>query len=130
MTALDTNVLARFILDDEPEQTPRAEVLVHAEPCLVCDTVLLELAWVLKSAGQMSATEVIARLRTLLDLPTIFVRDESAIRSALDDADAGMGIADAFHRALSPGAERLVTFDRPFATVAAGRPGLPVDLLG
>lgn len=129
MIALDTNVLARFILNDDPEQTPRAEALVTTERCFVCDTVLLELAWILGSVGEMSRVEIVVRLGRLINLPTISVRDEPAVRAALADAQTGVDIADAFHRALSPGAERLVTFDRPFATAAAKRPGLPVDLL-
>lgn len=129
MIALDTNVLARFILEDDPEQTARSEALIYVERCFVCDTVLLELAWVLKSAGGMSPVDIAVRLGLLLDLPTVSVRDEPAIRAALADAQAGMGIADAFHRACSPGAERLVTFDRPFAAIAATRPGLPVDAI-
>ena len=129
MTALDTNVLARLILEDDPEQSPIAEALVLGRPCAVSDTVLLELAWVLKTAGGMGEREVAGRIRRLLDLPTIHVADEPAVRTALDDVDAGMDVADAFHCALSAGADRLATFDRRFADVAAGRPGLPVGLL-
>lgn len=129
MISLDTDVLARFILEDDPEQTPRAEALIYVERCFVCDTVLLELAWVLKSAGEMNRVEVAVRLGRLLDLPTISVRDEPAIRAALADARVGMDIADAFHRARSPGATRLATFDHHFADVAAERTGVPVELI-
>ena len=122
MTALDTNVLARLILEDDPEQSPRAEALVLSEPCLVPTTVLLELAWVLGKSGGMAQREVAVRLRFLMDLPTVTVQDEAALRAALDDADA-------LHRAFAPGATRLATFDRRFAEAAATRPGVPVGLL-
>lgn len=129
MTALDTNILARYILNDDPEQEPRARALIDGEDCLVPDTVLLELAWVLRGPAGGDKRLIVRQLRTLLGLPTLHVAQPEAIRDALDDADAGMDIADAFHRVLSPGAERLATFDRPFAAVAARRPGLPVEAI-
>lgn len=111
------------------EQTSRAEALLYTERCFVCGTVLLELAWVLKPVGEMGRVEIVVRLGRLLDLPTISVRDEPATRAALADARAGMDIADAFHRALSPGATRLGTPDVGFADTAAERPGLRVELI-
>ncbi len=129
MTALDTNVLVRLVLEDDPDQTARAEALVLSKSCFIPTTVLLELAWVLRTSGKMAQREVVARLRLLIDLPTVSVEHEAALLAALDDADAGMDLADAFHRACSPGSDRLATFDRHFASVAATRPGLPVEAL-
>ena len=76
----------------------------------------------------MDPLRVAASLRALLGTPNITVTDEPAIRAALGDVDAGMDVADAFHRTFAGDAERLVTFDRRFAEAAA-RPGLPVVLL-
>ena len=129
MTALDTNIVVRLVLRDEPDQLVRARALLEAEPCWVSETVLLETAWVLRSQGGLSQLEIARQLRLLLDLPTVTVIDEAAVRAALGDADAGMDLADAFHRAFAGPATRLVTFDRRFADTAAARPGLPVDLL-
>lgn len=129
MTALDTNVLARYILNDDRDQEPRARAIIDHEDCLIPDTVLLELAWVLRGPARNDKRLIVRQLRTLLGLPTLHVAHPEAIRDALDAADAGMDIADAFHRACSPGAERLVTFGRPFAAVAATRPGLPVEAI-
>lgn len=129
MTALDTNLLARYILDDDPAQAPRARAVIDGEHCLIPDTVLLELAWVLRKPAHGDKRLIVRQLRTLLGLPTLHVARPEAIRDALDAADAGMDLADALHRALSPGADRLVTFDRHFATVAAARPGLPVEAI-
>ena len=129
MTALDTNILARYILNDDTEQEPRARALVEGEDCLIPNTVLLELAWVLRAPARDDKRLIVRQLRALLGLPTLHVAQPEAIRDALDAADAGMDIADAFHRALSPGAERLATFDRGFVEGAAERPGLRVDLI-
>lgn len=127
MTALDTNVLARYILNDDPAHVPRARALIDGEDCLIPDTVLLELAWVLRRPARDDTRLIVRQLRTLLGLPTLHVARPEAIRDALDAADAGLDIADAFHRALSPGAVRLATFDVGFAEAASGRPGVPVE---
>ena len=129
MTALDTNVLARYILADDPEQEVRARAVVDGGLCLVPVTVLLELAWVLRKPAGGDRVVIVRQLRAVLGLPTIYVSDPEAVRDALDDAEAGMDIADAFHRAFSAGADRLATFDTRFADAARGRAGLTVDLL-
>lgn len=48
MKSVDTNVLVRFILGDDPEQSAQAEAIVK-EGVFVPITVLLELGWVLGS---------------------------------------------------------------------------------
>lgn len=129
MTSLDTNVLARYILADDPQQEARAVAVVEGGPCLVSVSVLLELAWVLRRPAGGDRVVVVRQLRAVLGLPTIHVSDPEAVRDALGDAEAGMDLADAFHRAFSAGADRIATFDKRFADAAAGRAGLPVDLL-
>ncbi len=99
---------------------------MEAGPCFVPDTVLLELAWVLKSIGGQPPDRVGLTLAALLAVPTIHVADAGRIRQALDDAAAGLDMADVLHRALAVGTDRLVTFDREFARRAAGRDGVPV----
>ena len=52
MIALDTNVLVRFIVEDDDEQTGRAVLLIHDalaknEPLFVSEVVLCEVVWVL-----------------------------------------------------------------------------------
>lgn len=129
MTALDTNVLARYILDDDPEQEAAARAVIEGGPCVVPVTVLLELAWVLRRPAGGDAARIVRQLRAVLGLASVHVEDPETVRAALDDAAAGMDLADAFHRAFAGPADRLVTFDRHFADVAAARPGLSVDLI-
>jgi len=50
MIALDTNILARYLLNDSPAQADIAEKLLRgSEPCTAPITVFLELVWVLES---------------------------------------------------------------------------------
>lgn len=129
MTALDTNVLARYILADDPAQEARAVAVVEGGPCLVPVTVLLELAWVLGKPAGGDRALIVRQLRTVLGLPTVYVADPEAVWTAFGDAEAGMDLADAFHRAFAAGADRLATFDRRFADAATGRAGVRVEMI-
>ena len=53
MIAVDTNVLLRYLLNDDPEQSPRAATLFSGEKkILVTDVVLVETIWTLKGKKQ------------------------------------------------------------------------------
>ena len=63
MTGLDTNVLLRYLLRDEPIQAARAaRALERDERFLVSSVVLCELVWVLETGYGFSRTQVAATL--------------------------------------------------------------------
>jgi predicted nucleic-acid-binding protein len=71
MIAVDTNVLVRLVVKDDPDQFALAERLVReaaesGEPCLVSDPVLCELEWVLESSYGASRSDVLAAMQNLL----------------------------------------------------------------
>ena len=69
MIALDTNILARFLLNDDPIQFKQArDLLARPDDYTAPPTVMLELVWVLESYDCTHA-EVIQALRMLLGLP-------------------------------------------------------------
>ena len=127
--AIDTNVVVRIITADDPDQTARADALLTTTVCLVVPTVLLETGWVLRSQYELSNENAARRLRAFVQIPNVLVEDPQAVHQALDDAEAGMDLADAFHRAFAGGADRMRTFDEPFVRAASGRPGVPVEAL-
>lgn len=111
MIGVDTNLLARFLLKDDPAQHRRAvSALASGEELCFPITVLLELAWVL-GARKATQTEIVASLRSIVALPHARPRYPEAIRRALDWAEKGMGIADALHLAQCDKAEGFLTFD-------------------
>ena len=119
MISVDTNLLARFLLKDDPVQHRRAvAVLASGEEVFVPVTVLLELAWVLR-ARESTREEIHAALRGILALPRVRSQHEDAVRTALGWSEAGLDIADALHLALSGKASRFVTFDAVLARRAA-----------
>lgn len=115
MIALDTNVVVRFLVNDDPAQGRRARNLIARGDILVGTTVLLETEWVLRSAYGFSAAEIGRFFRALLGLPGLRTDDEERIARALDGYDAGLDFADALHLAFAGGAEAFATFDRRLA---------------
>lgn len=127
MIALDTNVLARLLLEDEPEQALRARRLLADESAAfwVPVTVVLELAWVLRSSG-LGRLAIADAVRRLLALPRMRFQLPEALAAAARWTEAGMDFADALHLALSGKAERFATFDESLVKQARKAGALPV----
>ncbi|KAA9129736.1 type II toxin-antitoxin system VapC family toxin [Marinihelvus fidelis] len=122
MIGLDTNVLARYYVEDRPD--PATDRQRHAARSLmesgrelsVAVTVLLELEWVLRGYYQFKPGEISRVFGHLLSLPHIIVEGRTAVERALDGYQAGLDFADALHHAGYAGCETMATFDdRRFA---------------
>ncbi len=135
MRALDTNVLARFFVDDpDDRQATRqrpAAIAALSERAYVPITVLLELEWVLRGFYALPAKDVVRVLRALAGIEHVTLEDRDAVLTAIDACERGLDFADALHVARSARASAFVTFDRRLAKRARmlALP-LPVALLG
>ena len=134
MKALDTNVLARFFVDDADDaqaaQQRPAAVAALSERSFVSVTVLLEFEWVLRGFYELPPRGISRVLRALASLQHITLEDRDAVLAALDSFDRGLDFADALHLARSSRASGFVTFDQRLARRAkrlALQP--PVELL-
>ncbi len=119
MRALDTNVLARFFIDDADDaqaarQRPAA-VGALSERAFVTVTVLLELECVMRGFYGLAPKDVSRVLRALAGIEHIALEDRSAVLLALDASDRGLDFADALHLARSSRASGFATFDRRLA---------------
>jgi predicted nucleic-acid-binding protein len=128
LRSLDTNVLLRALLNDDPVQTPIAERLL-AEPALISLTVTLETFWVLTSRARLPAAHAAAMFEMLLAIPRLTFADAGAVRWALERVAAGADFADMLHVATSAGADSFATFDHGIARHAANSP-VQVETLG
>ena len=134
MKALDTNVLARFFIDDADDaqaakQRPAA-VTALSERTFVSVTVLLEFEWVMRGFYRLPLRDIGRVLRALASIEHIAVEDRGAVLVALDAFDKGLDFADALHVARSSRASGFVTFDRRLAKRAKGLALTPpVELL-
>ncbi len=135
MKSLDTNILARFFIDDPDDeeavlQRPAA-VAALSEPSFVTVTVLLELEWVMRGFYELPRADIERVLRALLGIGHVTVEDRGAVLDALDHFGGGMDLADALHLARSQRAAAFVTFDRRLARRAEALDCTPrVELLG
>lgn len=119
MIALDTNVLARYLLNDSPAQARRAEQLLSGpQTCTAPLTVLLELVWVLESCD-CAREDIVQALSQLCGLEHFAPPQPEALLGALQWYAAGFDFADALHLAQSADASTFQTFDRAFAKAAA-----------
>jgi predicted nucleic-acid-binding protein len=134
MKALDTNVLARFFVDDpEDAQAARqrpAAVAALSERCFVSVTVLLELEWVMRGFYVLPAKDISRVLRALAGIRHVTLEDRDAVLAAIDAFDKGLDFADALHWARGTRAAAFATFDRRLAKRAQGLAlSPPVELL-
>ena len=75
-------------------------------------TVLLELAWTLRSRYGFERVRLNNALVALLDIPEIHLEDEPALRAGLELHRGGADIADVIHLVAARGSEAFVTFDK------------------
>ena len=129
--AVDTNVLVRYYLRDDPAQARLAEKALSAGDIFVPKTVLLELEWVLRSVAEQPAGKVLDCLTHLIALPGVTVEDHDQVEAALRHCRDGVDFADALHHAASHACTELLTFDDRRYVRRAARLGLrpPVRLL-
>ena len=117
MRAVDTNVLARFIVRDDPMQAAAADHVLRS-PFYIADTVLLETAWLLSSRYRIGRADLVATLADLLALPTATVSDAGWIGWAFGRVAAGADLADMMHLVSARGVDGFVSFDRELARLA------------
>ena len=112
MIALDTNILVRYLLNDDEAQAEIAEALLASgKTCFIPITVWLELVWVLE-CYDCQRQDIAKALRHLLGLPHLQMGEPLALLRALNGFEGGADFADALHVALSTQAESFVTFDQ------------------
>ncbi|MBL8516401.1 MAG: type II toxin-antitoxin system VapC family toxin [Betaproteobacteria bacterium] len=124
MIALDTNVLARFYIEEDEPEAKRQHLLaarVMASPALfVARTVVLELEWVLRGGYGYAREDIADVIEHLLGLPNVTVENWEMVSDALTDYRAGIDFADALHHAAGKAAT-FATFDAKFVRAAAKR---------
>ena len=111
---VDTNVLVRAVLEDDPQQSAIARsTLADAEAIYIPLPVLCEFAWVLRQGRHLTAAEVAEEIRVLMQASTV-VADRLAVEAGLAVADAGGDFADGViaYEGRSMGSDAFVSFDK------------------
>jgi predicted nucleic-acid-binding protein len=120
MIGLDTNILVRYLVQDEPIQSAKATALIEkalseTAPGFVSGVALAELAWVLERIYGFATTAVASAIERLLQLAVLHVENEQEVFTAMIALKEGCGsFADALIAALGAkaGCSHTLTFDK------------------
>lgn len=119
MTGLDTNVIVRYIMQDDPKQSPLATALVESlsaeAPGYVAIVAVVELAWVLSAAYELGREQLAEAIEGLLRTREIVVERAETLWRALRVYQEGKAdFADCLIErcAAAAGCDRTVSFDR------------------
>ncbi|WP_428534424.1 PIN domain-containing protein [Rhodopila sp.] len=120
MIGLDTNVLVRYLTQDDPVQSLRATELMEyrlteQDPGYISAVVMIETVWVLSRAYHLSDAHVAAAIERLLQADVLVVENEQEVFISMIALKQGGGsFADALIGALgiAVGCTHTVTFDR------------------
>lgn len=122
MIGLDTNVLARYYIEDAADteasrqREAARELIESGRPLMVSKSVILELEWVMRGFYGFDSSEVLLVLEHLVAQAHITVEDRASVEQALANCAAGLDFADALHHASYRGCTAMATFDdRKFA---------------
>ena len=120
MIGLDTNILVRYLAQDDPVQSPLATDIIEfrlseANPGFISIVALVETVWVLDRAYGLADDKIAAALERILQVDTLVVENEQEVFTATMALKKGSGsFADALIGALGAraGCARTLTFDR------------------
>jgi predicted nucleic-acid-binding protein len=118
--ALDTNVLVRFLVEDDAAQTKRARAIIaraidDESGCFVPEVVMCEVVWVLSAAYRIPKSEIVHHLGSLLRARHFAYRAADELARALEAFSEGRGdFADYLIResSVAAGCEGVATFDK------------------
>ena len=88
MLGLDTNVIARLVLADDPVQTEQARAAIaqaqaEDETIVLALATVLELEWVLRSRAKLDKTQVLLVFKKLLETQDLQIENEQALEQAI-----------------------------------------------
>jgi predicted nucleic-acid-binding protein len=117
--AVDTNVLVRAVVRDDPAQASiAAKVLADADLIAVALPCLCEFAWVLLKVYSLQSSDVVAAIRALLAAANVEV-NRPAVEAGLSVLEAGGDFADGAiaYEGNWLGGETFVSFDKKAVAV-------------
>lgn len=120
MIGLDTNILIRYLTQDDPVQSPKATEIIEgkltaANPGFVSVVTLAEVVWVLDRVYALSAPELVSAIEQVLQADVLVIENEQEVFVAMTALKQGLGrFADALIAELGvkAGCHHTLTFDR------------------
>src|SRR5580704_9833827 len=123
MIGLDTNVLVRYLTQDDPVQSAKATEILERRltpkiPGFVSVVAMVETVWVLDRAYGFTNQEIAAAVERLLQVEVLAIENEQQVFTAMVALKQGRGsFADALiaELAVRAGCTRTLTFDQKAA---------------
>ena len=120
MIALDTNVLIRFLINDDKKQASiTKEVIQKAEstkqPLFVTSLVVLEVVWVLDAVYEAERSDIITAIGDLILMPALCFEDQTMLRHFIIEASTStFDLSDLLISlsGIESGCETTLTFDK------------------
>lgn len=122
MIALDTNVVVRFLVQDDEKQSAAAKTLLNSltqeGPGYICREVMVEVVGVFERAYRLSRKQIVPAIEGLISSKELVVEDGERVGVALSRyLKGGAGFSDRMILLAAEGAEcsGLATFDKTLA---------------
>ena len=123
MIGLDTNIVLRYLLQDDPKQARQANQIIDRQlsaqnPGFISLVTVLEIAWVLRSLLKQTPSQIATHVEHLLAADSLEVQNEQQVFEAAFALKRGTGeFEDALIGALNDwaGCSSTLTFDRKAA---------------
>jgi predicted nucleic-acid-binding protein len=120
MIGLDTNILVRYLTQDDSIQSPKAREIVERrlteeKPGFVSIVAMIEIVCVLERAYRLTPHEIVGAVERMLQIDVLVVENEQEVFTAMIALNDGQGtFADAVIAALGArmGCTCTLTFDR------------------
>ena len=130
MIGLDTNVMVRYLTQDDPAQSRRATEIIEQRltverPGFICVVTMVEIVWVLARAYRFNAREIAAVLERMLQTDVLVIENEQEVFTALIALKEKRGVfADALIAALGAKADcrHTLTFDQKALRLSGFQP--------
>jgi len=130
MIALDTNLIIRYLTQDDAVQSRKATEIVERRlttdtPGFVSIVAMVETVWVLERAYHLAAQEIAAAVERMLQIDVLLIEHEAEVFTAMIALKDGRGsFADALIAALGmrAGCEFTLTFDQKALRLAGFKP--------
>jgi len=130
MIGLDTNVIVRYLIQDDPVQSRRATEIIERRltpesPGFLCIVTMVEIVWVLDRAYGLKAEEIAGALERMLQTDVLFIENEQEVFTATIALKERRGtFTDALIAALGAkaGCQHTLTFDQKALRLSGVRP--------
>lgn len=117
MIGLDTNILARYYIQDESDVEAEKQhkiskkLIESGESLMVCKTVILEFEWVMRGYYHFNPSDINSVFQHLLSLKHVSIEDRNTIQLALANYKLGFDFADALHHASYKSCKSIASLD-------------------